>query len=129
MELERKIRELEKRVVILEQSNQTNYSSNLNLDLEQKIIQKIDDIGIQHLVLLSLKLKHKQSKHDLKSTLETWNKPIGMWFDGGNLRNRLLKTSVVLHDGKNDHGEDVFSLGTKGLKLVKKLITKYELDI
>jgi len=50
IELEKKIKALEKRVVILEQSNQTNSSPHSNLDLEQKIIQKIDDIGIQHLV-------------------------------------------------------------------------------
>ncbi len=116
--------ELEKRVTKLENSKT---SINISGSLEKKILQKIDDIGIQHLVLLALKLKSKQSKNSLQTKLEQWNKPIGTWFSGGNFNKRLLKTALIIKDGKNQNNEILYSLGRRGIKNVKELIKKYNL--
>ena len=95
--------------------------------LEENIKQKIHEIGIQHLILFSLKLKYKQSRDDIQSKLLEWDKPVGKWFRGGNFRNRLLKKSLLIIDGKNNKGEEVYSLGMRGIKAINELIKKYDL--
>jgi len=124
--LEKRITDLETRVEKLETPSNSNIDSQNSL--ESKILGKIDDIGIQNLILLVLRIKSKQSRNDLKSKLESWNKPIGTWFRGGNFKNRLLTPSLVLRDGINETKEDLYSLSSKGTKTVKKLIEKYDLN-
>ena len=124
--LEKRIESLEKRVEQLE--NPSNHTSNPYGILESKILTKIDDIGIQNLILLALRLKSKQSRNDLKMKLESWEKPVGSWFGGGNFKNRLLIPNQIIRDGINDEKEEVYSLGNKGVKTVKKLIEKYDLN-
>ncbi|MCH8914946.1 MAG: hypothetical protein IIA82_03760 [Thaumarchaeota archaeon] len=123
--LKERIESLEKRVTGLEDPSSPNLTTHNSL--ESKILEKIDDIGIQNLVLLALRIKPKQSRSNLKIKLESWQKPVGSWFRGGNFKNRLLTPSQIIRDGINDKKEDLYSLGSKGIKTVKKLIEKYDL--
>ena len=124
-ELNKRLESLEKRIFQLE--NPSNPSLTTENSFELKILEKIDDIGIQNLILFALRIKSKQSRNDLKLKLESWHKPVGSWFQGGNFKNRLLTPSQIIRDGINSENEDVYSLGSKGTKTVKKLIEKYEL--
>ena len=125
-EIEDRFKALEKRIENIEHLPSKIESSGNNL--EHEIIQKIDEIGVQHLVLLALRLKSKQPRNDLKLKIESWNKPVGTWFGGGHLKNRLLKTHQIIHDGINKDNEELYSLGSKGAKTVKNLIEKYKLQ-
>ena len=124
--INKRLESLEKRVAKLETPSTSTLNSQNSI--ESKIMEKIDDIGIQHLILFALKIKSKQSRSDLKSKLESWNKPVGIWFKGSNFKNRLLTPSLVLRDGSNDKKQDLYSLGSKGIRSVKQLIEKYELN-
>ena len=124
-DLKKRIESLEMRMDKIEISSKTNPL--VIDDYEFKIRGKIDDIGIQHLILLALKLQPKQSKQGLKTQLESWGKPVGTWFRGGNFKNRLLKPSQIIPDGIDENKEELYSLGSKGVKTVKNLIEKYEL--
>lgn len=92
--------------------------------IEKIIVEKIDEIKIQHLVVISLKLNGKQTKDEIKKTLQDWGKVFGDWFGGGNFTNRLLKTNIVKSVGKNEKGKDLFSLTQKGELLVGERIEK-----
>jgi hypothetical protein len=124
-ELKKRLDSLEKRVEQLENPSESRLT--LGNSLETKIVENIDDIGIQNLVLLALRLKSKQSRNDLKTKLESWQKPVGSWFSGGNFKNRLLAPNQIIQDGVNEKKENLYSLGSKGTKTVKKLIEKYDL--
>ncbi len=69
-------------------------------NLENKIREKINEIGIQHLVILILKFKTKQTKSQIEETIRRWNKPVGSWFKGGNFNKRLLRKSILMKDGQ-----------------------------
>lgn len=125
-ELKKRLESLEKRVEQLE--NPANQILNSSNSFESKILIKIDDIGIQNLILLALRIKSKQSRNDLKSKLVSWNKPVGIWFRGGNFKNRLLTPHLIIRDGTNDTKEDLYSLGSQGIKTVKNLIDKHKLQ-
>lgn len=61
---------------------------------EKIVIDKIDDISIQHLVVIILKLKPNQTRHEIKKIMEDWGKVVGNWFRGGNMNNRLVKKTL-----------------------------------
>ena len=124
--LEKRIIDLEKRVAKLENPSISNLNSTTSF--ESKIVERIDDIGIQHLVLLALKIKQKQSRLELKQKVASWQKPIGTWFDGSSIKIRLLDTHQIIRDGKDEKNKELYSLGSKGVRTVKDLIKKYELE-
>lgn len=97
------------------------------MSLENKIKERINEIGIQHLIILILKNKTKQTKSQIEETVRKWNKPIGSWFRGGNFNKRLLKKSLLMKDGESDSGESQFALTMKGLREAENLINKYGL--
>lgn len=130
--LERKIQKLERRVAKLE--NQRTKIKNLNTDtklenISKKLVEKFSSLGPQYLIVIALKIKPKQTKKELENLLLSWGakQTIHSWFKGGNFSKRLLRTGIVMRDGKNSVGEDCYSLTTvKGLKAYNELLKKYE---
>lgn len=119
---------LEERVARLEKIVLSEYYSPKKPDsIEKLVIDNVDDISTQHLVVIALSLKSKQSKQNIKNILEDWGKAIGNWFQGGNMNNRLVKTGIIKKDGTNDKKEDLFSLTGKGKNIAKKLIEKIKI--
>lgn len=91
---------------------------------EKILIEQIKHISITHLVVISLKWNQKQTREEIKKTLEDWGKVVGNWFSGGNLNNRLVKINIVKRDGTNEKNYDIFSLTKKGELLANQLIKK-----
>lgn len=120
--------DLQKRVASLEQAvyggNNNNGSKEVTHGLEQRIVEKVDDIGTQDLVLVALMQKPKQSKAQIRQMLDDWGKAYGSWFDGGNFSGRLVKAGLVKKDGSSDTGEDLFSLTKKGEMESRNLVSK-----
>lgn len=125
--LEKKVEQIEKRLIGLESGQTTKIRSKSNSNLQNKIIEKINEIGIQHLVILSLKIKPKQTKSEIETTIRSWNKPVGSWFRGGNFNKRLLKTGLIMKDGIGNSNDHQFSLTMRGLREAEKIVGKYEL--
>ena len=129
--LEKRVKDLEIRISKLENEKKSKrqraYFSKPS-SLRGKIKQKINDIGIQHLITLVLKIKSKQTKSQIENTFVSWNKPIGSWFQGGNFNKRLLKKGIIMKDGIDKNDEELFSLTMRGVKMSDKLIEKYGLE-
>ena len=129
--LERKIKNLEKRISKLEEVKTEVSSSSKGLKLKtisKKLEDNFDRLGTQHLVVFALKLKSKQTKKQLETLLLNWgaNQTIHGWFKGGNFSKRLLKAGIVMADGKNSENEALYSLtGIKGIKTFEDLLKKY----
>lgn len=116
---------LEERVARLEKIVLSrDYSAKKSGSIEKLVIDDIDDISTQHLVVIALFLKPKQTKQEIKKILQDWGKAVGNWFQGGNLNNRLLKKGIIKKDGANPKNDDLFSLTGKGGNVAKKLIDK-----
>ncbi|MEX0763737.1 MAG: hypothetical protein WEC35_05545 [Nitrosopumilaceae archaeon] len=132
-QIENKLKNLEERVSKLEKKrhdgNDDSSKGTLN-NFEKKLEGKIDTIGPQNLIILGLKLKSKQSKNELETLLISWGtkQTIHGWLKGGNFSKRLLKTGIVMKDGKNTDGDVLYSLTkVKGVQTVDALIEKYDL--
>ncbi|MEM3172919.1 MAG: hypothetical protein QXE82_05205 [Candidatus Nitrosotenuis sp.] len=102
----------------------TDYSSKKFQTVEKLIIDQIDDISTQHLVVIALKLKPKQTRQEIKKILEDWGKVVGDWFKGGNMNNRLIKMNIIKKDSVNEKNDDIFVLTKKGELLADELIKK-----
>jgi hypothetical protein len=126
--LEVRLNALEKRIAKLENAiykKGTSSSQPTKMEgLEGMLVKKIDEIPTQHLVVIALKLKPKQSRAEIRSVLEDWGKVVGDWFKGGNMNNRLVKKNITKRDGVNENNEDLFSLTKKGELLAEELINK-----
>ena len=132
-QIEIKLKNLEERVSKLEKKrhdgNDGSTRGTLN-NFEKKLEGKIDTVGPQNLTIFGLKLKPKQSKKELETLLISWGakQTIRGWFKGGNFSKRLLKTGIVMKDGKNTDGDVLYSLTkVKGVQTVDALIEKYDL--
>lgn len=124
-DLEKQVRDLQKRVASLEQTVYSNPKSAAR-GLEQRLAEKVDDIGTQDLIVVALRIKPKQDKEAIKGVLSDWGKAYGSWFEGGNFSGRLIRKGLVKKDGQNDSGEDLFSLTKKGEIEADNLITKLQ---
>lgn len=126
-ELENKFHALEKRISKIEK-NLFEKGEHLVPQtigkIERFMIENIEKISIPDLILISLKQNKKQTREEIKKTLEDWGKIVGDWFTGGNLNNRLVKTNLVTRDDGIEGKEDTFSLKKKGNILAEKLIDK-----
>ena len=80
------------------------------------------------MILISLRIKNKQTREQIKKTLQDWGKVYGNWFDGGNFNGRLLKKNIVRKDGKNDNNDETYSLTKRGEFLADELIVKVRKD-
>ncbi len=127
-ELEKVILDLQKRVTSLEHAIYGNGSASATLTdaLEKHIVEKVDEIGTQDLVLVSLMQSPKQTKAQIRQSLNDWGKAYGSWFDGGNFSGRLVKAGLVKRDGSSNSGEELFSLTKKGEMEASNLISKLQ---
>jgi hypothetical protein len=122
---ENKLLTLEERITRLEKIVlNEDYLNKKSNDIEKMIIDHVDDISTQHLVVIALFLKSKQTKQEIKSMLQDWGKAVKNWFQGGNMNKRLVKTAIIKKDGINDKNDDLFSLTGKGENIAKDLIEK-----
>lgn len=129
-EVEKKFHQIEERLERLEDivlDKGKDFSKAKPVGLEKLLIENVKKIATQHLVVISLKLRGKQTREELRKTLQDWGKVFGNWFRGGNFNNRLLKTNIVKPDGKNEDGEDLYSLTKRGDLLADELIEKIKL--
>ena len=127
-DLEKVILDLQKRVTTLEQAVYGSGTSpaTLNRALEQRIVEKVDEIGTQDLVLVALMESPKQSKSQIRQMLNDWGKAYGSWFEGGNFSGRLVKAGLVKKDGSSESGEELFSLTKKGEMEASNLVSKLQ---
>lgn len=127
-DLEKVILDLQKRVTTLEQAVYGSGTSpaTLNRALEQRIVEKVDEIGTQDLVLVALMQNPKQSKSQIRQMLNDWGKAYGSWFEGGNFSGRLVKAGLVKKDGSSESGEELFSLTKKGEMEASNLVSKLQ---
>ena len=94
-------------------------------NLEVKLVENSDKMNTQELIIISLKLNGRQTKEEIKKTLQDWGKVYGNWFDGGNFNGRLVKKNIVRReDDKGPNNEDLFSLTKRGEMLADELIAK-----
>jgi len=84
---------------------------------EARVVSNIKKFGAQDGVMFSMRLKGPQTKEEIKKTLDVWGLPYLSWFDGGNFNNRLLKKAIVKIDGRNENGEEIYSLTMNGEKM------------
>lgn len=112
-DLEKIVSDLQKRVASLEQAVFSKGHKPAR-GIEQKIVEKIDDLGTQDLIIIALLQKPKQTKAQIRQALGDWGKAYGSWFDGGNFSGRLVNKGLVKKDGATDAGEELFSLTKKG---------------
>lgn len=121
-DIEKAVRDLQKRVTALEQAIHT--SPNVTVSgLEQRLAGKVDEMGTQELILIALRLKPKQSKDKIKLRLSDWGKAYGSWFEGGNFSGRLIKKGLVKKDDSSN-ADDLFTLTKKGEIEADNLIAK-----
>lgn len=77
------------------------------------------------MIIISLKLNGKQSKEQIKNTLQDWGKVYGNWFEGGNFNGRLVKKNIVKkEEARDEKNEDLFSLTKRGEMMAEELIAK-----
>lgn len=128
--LEEKIVNLEKRVSLLEQ---TKISQHKKIDsiskLEFIVTSNIDSLGMQDIVILTSYYKSKQTVEEIKEKIRVWGgtKQKLNWFEGGNLKQRLVNKGILFEDGKNKEGLMEYSVTKgKGYKKVNEIIQKLE---
>jgi hypothetical protein len=129
-ELESRISDIERRLSKLEAALQGTGSTALQSSaLEAKLVQNAEKLKTQEMIIVSLKLNGKQSKEQIKKTLQDWGKVYGNWFEGGNFNGRLVKKNIVKkEEAKNEKNEDLFSLTKRGEMMAEELIAKANAD-
>jgi len=125
--LEKRFQRLEERVSRIEKLLSKGNIAPKTSGIEKLIVENVEDISTQHLVVITLKLKSKQTRQEIKKTLEDWGKVVGDWFKGGNMNNRLIKMSIVKRDGVNEKNDELFLLTKKGELLADELIEKIKI--
>ena len=124
--LESRIGDIEHRLSKLEEILQGERQSQTTRsnELEQRLVENADKMNTQEMIIISLRVSGKQTKEQVKTTLQDWGKVYGNWFDGGNFNGRLVRKNIVKKEGKNGKNEDLFSLTKRGEMLAGELITK-----
>ena len=123
---EKRIASLEKRVEVLEKTISVMDTSQNKLDknFEQTLIEKIDNIPIPHLAIISLRIHSEQTKKEIEETLHDWGKNYRSWFSGGNFNNRLIKT-LIIKQSEQKNKVFTYTLTKKGKIKAEKIINKY----
>ena len=115
-DLEKRIEEIEKRLSKLE-ALVSGRPAAAPAGIEAALAEKVDEINTQDLIVVSLRLNKKQTKAEIKNTLQDWGKAFGNWFEGGNFNGRLVKKGIVKKEG------DAYALTRKGELLADELIS------
>lgn len=123
-DLEKIVSDLQKRVASLEQAVYKSPKA-VSRGLEQRLAEKVDDLGTQDLIVIALRIRPKQTKDEIKGVLSDWGKAFGSWFEGGNFSGRLLKKGLVKKEGSGEGG-DIFVLTKKGELEADNLIAKLQ---
>jgi hypothetical protein len=87
---------------------------------EKQIVANIKNFGVQDAVIFSMLIHGVETKEQMKKTLDVWGMPYLSWFDGGNFNNRLLKKGIVRVDGKDENGEEIYSLTMNGERVAEE---------
>jgi hypothetical protein len=130
-ELEKKIMSVEARLSKLEDAilrGNPTASQTRAEGLETRLIERAGKINTQEMILISLRIKDKQTREQIKKTLQGWGKVYGNWFDGGNFNGRLLKKNIVWKGGMDDSNDETYSLTKRGEFLADELIAKVRRD-
>jgi hypothetical protein len=124
-ELEGRIADIERRLAKLEAMLAGNHApAERSSELEARLVKSADKVNTQEMIVISLKLHGRQTKEEIKSSLQDWGKVYGNWFEGGNFNGRLVKKNIVKKEDKNEKNEDRFSLTKRGELLAEELISK-----
>jgi hypothetical protein len=124
-ELESRISDIERRLSKLEAALiGTQSVTPRSNDLEAKLVENAEKLKTQEMIIISLKIHGKQTKEQIKTTLQDWGKVYGNWFEGGNFNGRLVKKNIVKKEDKNEKNEESFSLTKRGDMLADELIAK-----
>jgi len=124
-DFEKRLTELENRISKLEETKANDVEVNSN-EIIEKIKKNFGKISAQNLIIISLKIKPKQTKQQLINLIETWGTPIEKWFQTTNFKARLLNKGLVIVIGKNENNEEVYSLSeVNGINFADELIIKY----
>lgn len=91
---------------------------------ERIIVENMNGKYVRDSVMFSLLLRGQQSREQIKKTLGDWGIPFSSWFNGGNMRNRLFNTGLVKVGGKNDNGEEYYSLTIRGMSVAWEKLEK-----
>ncbi len=95
-ELESRISDIERRLSKLEAALIGTHSvTPRSNDLEAKLVENAEKLKTQEMIIISLKIHGKQTKEQIKATLQDWGKVYGNWFEGGNFNGRLVKKYIV----------------------------------
>src|SRR3989338_1801192 len=124
--LEVRISNLEKRVSQLESTKSSFHEKTGSISKTESIItSNIDSLGMQDIVILSIYSKPKQTVEELKNKIRLLGgtKQKLNWFEGGNLKQRLVNKGILFEDGKNKDGSIEYSITKgKGYKKVNEII-------
>lgn len=128
--LEKIVKNLVKRVEILEQVNRPKKDVSSNSSKLQKLMaDQISNLIPQDLVILILYSKTKQTREQIINKFQTVGatKKMTNWFKGGNFRQRLVNAGLVFIDGEDEKGKSIFSLTEgKGIQRALSIIEKLE---
>ncbi|HEY7507415.1 MAG TPA: hypothetical protein VH621_07380 [Nitrososphaera sp.] len=127
-ELEKRIAGIEARLSKLEDALLRGGPQTTLDNLEARLVENASKINTQEMILISLRIKDKQTREQIKKSLQEWGKVYGNWFDGGNFNGRLLKKNIVRKGGIDDSNHETYTLTKRGEFLADELIAKVKRD-
>jgi len=125
--LEVRIANLEKRVKVLEKESKLPKTHKSSKNTENIITSNFESLNMQSIVILTLYENPKQTRENLSNQIKLWggSKKMINWFNGGNLKQRLVNTGIAFEDGINQDGKPQYSLTQgKGTKKAEEIIEK-----
>ena len=96
--------------------------------LERVLMKNITKIKTQHLVIISLKMRKKQTKDEIQKTLKDWGKIFNEWFRGGNFNNRLINANIVRSLNDKSNKKKSYELTQQGNMRADELIEEITND-
>ena len=130
IEFEKKLESLEKKMnarmdrleAMLSGAGSTHSIEKQSRETTDDVIAKnVNGKFVKNAILFALLEEDRQSKTQIQKKLERLGVPYGSWFTGGNFKQRLVRTGIVVEDGKNENGEQLFSLSIRGKTITKEM--------
>jgi len=126
-ELETRLDDLERRMLILENNKQQS-QDDIPSEFSEIIIKNIEKIPTKNLVILLLKNSSSQSTKNIEENLLKIGWVKDSFFDK-NFGTSLINKGLVQPEGKDSRGKKTYSLTSKGYihakELLKKLVTQF----